>query len=244
MLDIDDEKFPPPTPATAATASSVPNETPGSRTTAASARRDEQQRRADDRPVAAPELGHGERVRDPRPAPRRASGPSSGGTSARRRSRTPGRGTARTPTTCSRRRSRRARRGSRTPGCVGRRGPRWSPRTPGPRDASRRSSGPGRPARGRPRRAGRRSSSWGDHGQSSMSGRFRQMDTSCTGPPARCEDAHSVGARVCAPRHDPAIGGAHRPSAGGTGLRRWQAGRPIAGLHPLTPRTPAPREAP
>ena len=36
MLDIDDEKFPPPTPATAATASSVPNETPGSRTTAAS----------------------------------------------------------------------------------------------------------------------------------------------------------------------------------------------------------------
>ena len=60
-------KLPPPTPASAATASRTPERrAPGSARTSASAdRRDEQQQRRDDGPVAAAEDRHRERVGDP-----------------------------------------------------------------------------------------------------------------------------------------------------------------------------------
>ena len=86
------------------------------------ARRNEQQRGADDRPVAPTEAGDGERVRHAQRGPR----PPSGTVVSRNfcdgsTARSPGRGTAPAPTTCSRCRSRCARRRSRTPGCGGRR---------------------------------------------------------------------------------------------------------------------------
>ena len=65
MFAIEEAKLPPPTPANVATISSVVNETPGSRKIADQDRRDQQQQRADDRPVAAAELRDGEGVRQP-----------------------------------------------------------------------------------------------------------------------------------------------------------------------------------
>ncbi len=116
-------------------------------------RRHEEQRRADDRPVAPAELGDGERVRDAQHGADRRRHAWSAGTSGPGRSRSPGRGTARTPTTCSRCRTRCARRRSRRSGCAGRRACRRSPRTRGPPAASRRSSVIGQ-------RAGRSARGW------------------------------------------------------------------------------------
>ena len=66
MLAIEEAKLPPPTPASAASASRTPKDSARMRDDPGqAAARDEQQQRGDDGPVAASEPRHGERVGDP-----------------------------------------------------------------------------------------------------------------------------------------------------------------------------------